>query len=229
MRLSASPRNPLAPRALESASAIVPGMVSRITNPLAPLPTTPTIPSRPAPLDPIKYSKPQAVIELPPGLNRPPKATDLIIKKGFDGLPAQRAVGNIVSKLTTPLAPQNKKLVEDTALRAHRDFNVALNNVFTAGSPNNKFLAQFAGQNVSVLGTMSSMQPVVYKVEGKGTEPAKYYARDWSGNFAELQKPPGQVVMEAKVRLSPPGLSMNYPQWTNKALGTYPLTTITEL
>lgn len=209
-------------------------MVSRLTNPLAPLPTTttttPTIPSRPSPLQPtIKFQPPQAVIELPKGLNRPPKATDLIITKGFDGLPPQRAVGNIVSKLTSPLAPQNKKLVEDTALRAHRDFNVALNNVFTAGSPNNKFLAQFAGQNVSVLGTMSSMQPVVYKVEGRGMEPTRYFSRDWSGNFAELQKPPGQVVMEAKVRLSPPGLSMSYPQWSNKALGTYPLTTITEL
>lgn len=211
---------------------MLPRMVSRLTQPPAPLPTTPTtstISGRPTPLDPVKFSPPQALIELPKGLNRPPKATDLIIKKGFDGLPPERAVGNIVSKLTTPLAPQNKKLVEDTALRTHRDFNVALNNVFTAGSPNNKFLAQFAGQNVSVLGTMSSMQPVVYKVEGRGMEPTRYFSRDWSGNFAEMQKPPGQVVMEAKVRLSPPGLSMSYPQWSNKALGSYPLTTITEL
>lgn len=206
-------------------------MVSRLTltpGGLPTSPTSPTLPGRPTPLDVVKFKEPQAVIELP-RLNRPPKATDLIIKKGFDGKTPDEAVATVVSKLATPLAPGNKKLVEDTAMRANRDFNVALNNVFSPGSPNNKFVAQFAGRTVSVLGTMSSMQPVVYKVEGRGMEPTRFYARDWSGNFSEMQKPPTQVVMEAKVRLSPPGIAMNYPQWSNKSLATYPLSTITEL
>lgn len=208
-------------------------MSSRIPFP-GTTPTAPTLPTRPTgptgPVAPtILYKAPKALIELPPNLGRPPKATDLIIKKGFDGMTPDRAVTRIRNTLTNKLHPNNKKLVEDTARRAFRDFNVALNNVFAPGSPNNKFVAQFAGRNVSVLGTMSSLNPVVYKVEGRGAEPARYFSRDWSGNFAEMQKPPTQVVMEAKVRLTPPGLAMEYPKWTNKALAAAQLTTITEL
>lgn len=192
--------------------------------------TVPTLPVGPGPVvPPVPFKAPKAIITLPPNLGRPPKATDLIITKGFDGLSPDRAVTRIRNKLTNTLAPQNKKLVEDTARRAHRDFNVALNNVFTPGSPNNKFVAQFAGRQVSVLGTMSSMNPVVYKVAGKGIEPTRYYARDWSGGFAEMGRPPTQVVMEAKLRLTPPGLVMEYPAWTNKALSSKQLTTIQEL
>ncbi|MEW5741707.1 MAG: hypothetical protein AB1938_22500 [Myxococcota bacterium] len=199
-------------------------MVSRVTG----LPgVTPTVPS-PAPPT-ILYKPPKATIELPPGLNRPPRATDLIIKKGFDGLSPDRAVTRIRNKLTNTLAPQNRKLVEDTARRAHRDFNVALNNVFTPGSPNHRFLSQFAGRQVSVLGTMSTLNPVVYKVEGRGLEPTRFYSRDFSGNFAELQRPPTQVVIEAKVRLTPPGVAVEFPAWTNKALSQKQLTTIEEL
>lgn len=210
-------------------------MVSRLTGlpgalpSLPTTPTTPTIPATPAPFPTIAFKPLKPQIELPPNLGRPPKATDLIIKKGFDGLTPDRAVTRIRNKLTNTLAPENRKLVEDTARRAHRDFNVALNNVFTPGSPNNKFVQQFGNRQVSVLGTMSSLQPVVYKVEGRGMEPTRYYSRDWSGNFAEMQKPPGQVVMEAKVRLSPPGIAMDYPKWTNKALSAHQLTSITEL
>ncbi|GMU62295.1 MAG: hypothetical protein AMXMBFR34_40580 [Myxococcaceae bacterium] len=199
-------------------------MVAPIRLPPGTLPPLPggSVPSVP-------YKEPKAVITLPPKLGRPPKATDLLIQKGFDGLSPDRAVTRIRNKLTNTLAPENRKLVEDTARRAHRDFTVALNNVFTPGSPNNKFVEQFAGRQVSVLGTMSALNPVVYKVEGKGLEPTRFYARDWSGRFAELGRPPNQVVMEAKVRLSPPGLAMDYPKWTNKALSSRQLTTIEEL
>jgi hypothetical protein len=205
-------------------------MPARLTRPTTTTPTTPSLPTRPVrpgPLPTVKFADPQPHITLPPGLRRPPKATDLIITKGFDGKTPDEAVAAVVSKLASPLAPQNKKLVEDTARAAYRDFNVALNNVFTPGSPNARFVSQFGDRPVSLLGTMGIDGPV-YKVEGRGAEPTRFYARDWAGNFREMSKPPMQVVMEARLRLTPPGLVMNYPAWTNKSLASWPLTVIDE-
>ncbi len=174
-----------------------------------------------------KYVAPKALIELPPNLGRPPKATDLIIRKGFDGLTPDAAVAKMRKALTGKVAPQNEALVLSTAKDRYRDFNVAMNNVFAPNSPNNQFVKSLAPAQVSMLGTMSSMTPVVYKaVSSDGT--TKYYSRDWSGNFAEQPKAPTNVVMEAKVRVEPPGLVMSYPKWKNAALAGQ-LVTITEM
>lgn len=173
------------------------------------------------------FKSPAPNITLPPNLNRPPKATDLIIKKGFDGLTPDAAVRKIRSALTSKLAPQNVALVENTARERYRDFNVALNNAFTPNTPNRKFLEGQGPGRIFVLGTMSSLNPVVYGVSTPGAPGMKYYSRDWSGSFSELPKPPGQVVMSAQLRLDPPGIAMTYPKWTNNALSG-PTGTVTE-
>ncbi len=187
-----------------------------LTSPTAPRPTT------------AKFATPKPNITLPPNLGRPPRATDLIIKRGFDGITPDAAVRKITANLTNALAPQNRALVESTARDRHRDFNVALNNVFTPNTPNRQFLEGLNPTSIAVIGTMSAMTPVVYEVKSAGQLKPKFYARDWSGRFSEIPKPPGNVVMSARVRLEPPGLSMSYPKWTNPALSG-PLTTITEL
>lgn len=187
--------------------------------------TTPTVPT-PGPM--IVFQPPKAVITLPPNLGRPPKATDLIIKRCFDGKTPTAAVNLIKKQLTGRVHANNKALVEQTARDRVRDFNVALNNVFAPNSPNNAFLTGLNAKAITVLGTMSSLTPVVYQVQQGKFDPPKYYSRDWSGNFVEMQKPPTQVVMAAQIRLNPPGLAMTYPEWTNKALASPQLTTITE-
>jgi hypothetical protein len=199
-----------------------------VPTPISTLRTT-TTPKKPI-VDPRppKFAAPKANITLPPNLGRPPVARDLIIKKGFDGLTREQAVAKVLAGLGTKVAPQNATLAKETAGEAFRNFNVAMSNTFLPGSPNNVFLKSLGNQQLTLLGTMSSIQPTVYKAVNPANGQTKYYARDWTGNFAELPKPPLNVVMEARLRLEPPGLVMSYPKWKNAALSG-PLSTIVEL
>jgi hypothetical protein len=177
---------------------------------------------------PPKFATPKANITLPPNLGRPPTTKDLIIKKGFDGKTQAQAVESIMKGLTSKLDPRNEKFVRETAAVRFRDFNVAMSNSFVPNSPNNSLLKNLGNQQLSLLGTMSSLQPAVYKAVNPQTGVTKYYAKDWTGNYGELPKPPVNVVMEARLRLDPPGLVMSYPKWKNGALSG-PTSTITEL
>lgn len=206
-------------------------MVARLTNLN---PNIATIPVKPSPLDPTivkpplvtKLPEPTPDISLPPRLGRPPTANDLIIKRTFDGLTPEAAAGKIKAALKNGVAPQNQALVDQTVTARVRDMQVALNNVFTPGTPNRKFLDAQLPASLRVLGSLSQSNPVVYEVTKQG-QPPKYYTKGWSGSFVELPKPPVQVVMQAQISLEPRGLKMNYPTWANKALEGQ-LTTITE-
>lgn len=197
-------------------------MVSRITS----LPAVPVAPGRTV-VGKLKLLPLKPDIRLPPKLNRPPTAADLIINKTFDGLTPKAAAKQITDRFHGPIAPQNKNLVDTTVTARVRDMQVALNNVFTKGTPNRKFLDGLQPATVTVIGSLSSSNPIVYQVSRAGAEP-KYFTKDWSGGFVQMQKPPGQVVMEARISLDPPAMRMNYPQWENKALAGQ-ITTITEL
>jgi len=179
-------------------------------------------------LDPIVKPLPAPTpdISLPPRLGRPPTANDLIIKRTFDGKTPEAAEKAILKSLRARVAPENANLVNSTIKQRVRDMQVALNNTFTKGTPNRQFLESKLPADISIIGSMSSSNPVVYKVTQKGGEP-KFYSRGWLGAFTEMAKPPIQVVMEGKLTLDPMGLQMTYPNWDNKALsGT--ITTITE-
>jgi hypothetical protein len=179
-------------------------------------------------LDPIVKPLPTPTpdISLPPRLGRPPTVNDLIIKRTFDGKSPEAAEKAILKSLRARVAPENANLVNSTIKQRVRDMQVALNNTFTKGTPNRQFLESKQPADISIIGSMSSSNPVVYKVTQKGGEP-KFYSRGWSGAFTEMARPPLQVVMEGKLTLEPMGLQMTYPNWDNKALsGT--ITTITE-
>jgi hypothetical protein len=194
-----------------------------ITGPVVVIPTPPKPPVGPT----LQFKDINPDIRLPDNLGRPPKATDLIINRGFDGATTDQAVAAITKNLSNPLAPQNAALVKQQATDRYRDFNVTLNNVFTANSPNRQWLDSLKPTAVSVQSTMSAMQPITYKVTTADGQ-SKYYARDWSGRFAETQPPKG-VVMDAALRLSPtPGIIMTYPKWSNPALSQAQLSTVTE-
>jgi hypothetical protein len=196
-------------------------MVSRLTN----LTPGPGLPVRPG-LPPTKLPEPTPDISLPPRLNRPPTTADLIIKRTFDGLSPEAAAGRIKSAFQGTIAPQNQSLVNTTVDARVRDMQVVLNNVFTPGTPNRRFLESQLPADLKVIGSLSQSNPVVYEVTKQG-QPPKYYTKGWSGSFVELAKPPVQVVMCAQLTLEPRGLRMNYPAWSNKALGGQ-ITTITE-
>ncbi len=175
---------------------------------------------------PKRLPEPTPDIRLPPNLGRPPTANDLIINRTFDGLTPQAAADKVKSSFHGTVAPQNQNLVDTTVAARVRDMQVALNNVFTAGTPNRKFLESKLPADLAVLGSMSGSNPVVYQVTQPGKKP-QYFTKDWSGNFTELAKPPIQVVMQGKLTLDPVGLQMSYPEWANKGLAGN-LTTITE-
>lgn len=168
------------------------------------------------PRDLLPAPKPQ--ITLPKGLTRPPTTNDLVIKRTFDGLTPKQAERKIAGALTGPVAAQNRKLFDSTVQQRVRDMQVALNNVFTPGTPHHQFLASQQPAKINVIGSMSDTNAIVYQVTKEG-QPPKYYARGWgSGAFTELKQPPVQQVMNAEVTLEPRGLRMQYPAWTNKAL-----------
>lgn len=197
-------------------------MVSRLTD-FPPLVRPPVI-TRPPPWT--RLPPPTPDISLPKKLGHPPTAADLIIKRTFDGLTPQAAAQRITAAFRGTIAPQNQRLVDTTVSARVRDMQVALNNVFTQGTPNRKFLEQQLPAAITVIGSLSSSNPIVYEVSRPGQAP-KYFTKGWSGGFAELPKPPAQVVMRAQLSLEPMGLRMEYPQWQNRALaGT--ITTITE-
>jgi hypothetical protein len=179
-------------------------------------------------IDPITkpLPKPTPDISLPPKLNRPPTTNDLIIKRTFDGKTPDVAEKTVLRGLQNAVAPQNANFVNATIKQRVRDMQVALNNVFTKGTPNRQFLESKMPADISIIGSMSSSNAIVYKVTAKGGEP-KYFSRGWAGQFVEMPKPPIQVVMEGKLTLDPMGLQMTYPQWENRALAG-PLSTIIE-
>ncbi len=169
----------------------------------------------------------KAEISLPKRMSHPPTAADLIITKTFDGLTPEAAAKQIKGAFRGTIAPENQRLVDTTVNERVRDLQVALNNVFTKGTPNRKFLDNAQPAQVSVLASLSPSSRVVYKITPQNGEP-QYFTKGWGGQIVPMPKPPVQVVAEARISLDPPGQRITYPQWQNKGLAG-PITTITEL
>lgn len=179
-------------------------------------PTLPTVPTRPT-QGPM-FATPAYNIQIPDGLGRPPRATDVKVLTGFDGRTPAQVVQATIANLGGKVAPQNRAFVERSITERHRDFTVACSNLFIANSPPRKFLEGLNPQSLRVLGTMSSLQPVVYEVVRQAGAKPEYYARNGSGGFEKLDKPRGTPVMAADVRLTPPGIAVSYLPWKNSAL-----------
>jgi hypothetical protein len=205
---------------------VKPSILNVRPGPLQPVAPAPLQPVAPAPIRK-KLLAPTPQIELPPKLGRPPTANDLIIKRTFDGLTPAQAEGKIASALKGPVAAENRPLVDGTIKQRVRDMQVALNNVFTPGTPNANFLKGHQPAKIELIGSMSSSNPIVYQVTKDGQAP-RYFTKGWGGGFTELPKPPAQQVMRAEITLEPRGLRMTYPTWENRALAGK-LSTITEL
>lgn len=186
-------------------------MVSRITDIRSPV-VNPRITEPKLKLLPLK-----AQITLPRRLARPPTAADLIITKTFDGLTPEAAALTIKKSFRGTIAPENQRLVDTTVNERVRDLQVALNNVFTKGTPNRRFLEGQQPAEISVLASLSNSSRVVYKLTPPGGAP-QYFTKGWAGSFVPMQKPPVQVVAEARISLDPPAQRITYPAWENEAL-----------
>jgi hypothetical protein len=184
-------------------------------------------PPRPPVVKP-KLPEPKPNITLPPKLNRPPTTADLIIKRTFDGKTPEAAAASVRRGFRGKIDPANEQLVSATITQRVRDMQVALNNVFTKGTPNRQFLESQQPADIKVLGSMAQSSAVVYQVTQPGSEP-KYYTKGWSGQMTLMAKPPSLVIMSADITLEPRGLKMTYPQWKHQALASAQRTTITEL
>jgi hypothetical protein len=177
---------------------------------------------RPPP-DPFK--KPTFDMLIPDNLGRPATLADVTVKKGFDGLTPGQATDAVLKHLTTPLAAENKAFVTRQVGDVHKAFTMAVNNAFIAGSPNQKFIQTLISRDIAVVGSMTGSQPSLIRAllpDGK----QHYFAKNQAGAFVEVA-PPRFVVMEARIRLQPPGVAVSYPEWKCDALSG-PTSTITE-
>jgi hypothetical protein len=203
-------------------------------------PSTPSVPTpvAPAPISPAPWRpgastpwmKPTYDIVIPDNLGRPPRTTDVTIKKGFDGRSPDQVVDLVKSNLDNALHPSNRGLIDRMVRDNHRSFTIAVSNMFVANSPPNRFVTQLAQRNVvTVQMTMSAVNPVVIMAKGPGPERAKYYVKGPNGDYVQVPRPKYPVVAESKIRFSPePSLTMDYPKWKTPALAG-PLSTIEEL
>lgn len=200
--------------------------------PVQPAPTRPvsTDPVSPAPWRPSKWVKPTYEIVIPDNLGRPPRVTDVIIKKGFDGRSPDQVVDLVKRNLQTPLHASNKSFVDKTIRDNHRAFTIAVSNMFVPNNEASNFASLQARRGtVTVLSTMSAINPVIVRVQPNTGGAPQFFARGANGTYAPIPEPKYPVICEAKVRFRPePGLAMQYPKWSASVLSG-PTATITEL
>ncbi|MGI5860899.1 MAG: hypothetical protein ACOX6T_02460 [Myxococcales bacterium] len=178
----------------------------------------PTEPGKPqGPTDPgirppaVKFVEPRFELYFPDNLGRRPTSADIKVRKGLDGRSPEQMLEVVLGKSTGRIHESNKRLVESTILDVHKAFTIGVNNAFCQGSPLQRLAQQYPGANITLLGTLSAITPTVVKIEQPGKEPL-YFQRGGTG-FLQMGKQPYQVIMQAALRLSPPGVQLGYPAW----------------
>lgn len=175
------------------------------------------------------YKTPAMSISIADTVRGTPKYEDVTVHQGFDGRTPQQALAFVRSKLTTKVAAQNDSFVDKTILGAHKSFTLAVNNVFVKGSPSNTRMAgEWAGAQVTVLGVMSQLHPVVMMVKKPTDKVARYYSPTAGGRYEELSKLSYKVIMKAQLEDgSKAGVRVSYQTWAAPVLSGQ-LTTIEE-
>lgn len=114
----------------------------------------------------------------------------------------------------------------------HKAFTLAVGNLFAQGSPHATFAKSLGADKLTLLGTMSALNPTILVAEKAGE--TSYYARGASGRYEPIATPKYPVIMRAKIRLETgaandpgQGVRVFYPAWSAKVLAG-PTTVITE-
>jgi len=173
-----------------------------------------------------------AKIAVPSNLGRPPTSADVTVEAGFDGKPAAEAASLVRSRLTNTVDSSNERFVLQTIKDNHKAFTLAVGNLFAQGSPHATFVKSLGAEKLTLLGTMSSLNPTIILAEKAGTK--SYYARGAGGRYESIPTPKYPVIMRAKIRLETgatadpgQGVRVFYPAWSAKQL-IGPTTTIIE-
>lgn len=173
-----------------------------------------------------------AKISVPSGLGRPPTSADVTVEAGFDGKPAAEAAILVRGRLTNTVDASNERFVGETIRDNHKAFTLAVGNLFAQGSPHATFARSLGADKLTLLGTMSALNPTILVAEKAGV--TSYYARGSSGRYEAIPQPKYPVIMRAKIRLETgaaddpgQGVRVFYPAWSAKVL-TGPTTVIIE-
>lgn len=173
-----------------------------------------------------------AKISVPSNLGRPPTSNDVTVEAGFDGVPAEQAALLVRARLTNTVDASNERFVARTIRDNHKAFTLAIGNLFAQGSPHATFAKSLGADKLTLLGTMSSLNPTILLAEKAGAK--TYYARGASGRYEPIETPKYAVTMRARIRLETgaagdPGQGVRtfYPAWSAKQL-IGPTTVITE-
>lgn len=173
-----------------------------------------------------------AKISVPPNLGRPPTSNDVTVEAGFDGKPAAEAGVIVRNRLTNTVDASNERFVGKTIADNHKAFTLAIGNLFAQGSPHATFAKGLAADELTLLGTMSALNPTILVAKKAGV--TSYYARGTSGRYEAIAQPKYPVIMRAKIRLETgaaddpgQGVRVFYPAWSAKVL-TGPTSVIVE-
>jgi hypothetical protein len=164
-----------------------------------------------------------AKIAVPSGLGRPPTANDVTVEAGFDGKPTADALALVRSRLTNTVDQSNDRFVAETLRENHKAFTIAVGNLFAVGSPHAAFAKSLAAEKLTLLGTMSALNPTILAAEKSGA--TSYYARGAAGAYEAIVTPKYPVIMRARIRLESgapddagQGVRVFYPAWSAKVL-----------
>jgi hypothetical protein len=173
-----------------------------------------------------------ADIELPPGMA--PTADNVQVNKGFDGKTPNEAFAIVKSHILNKVAPQNDTFVETTIKTNHKAFTLAVGNLFAQASPYVAWLDTLDADRITMLGTISAVNPTVIMVEKAG-KPTAYFARGDSNAYESFDWPHYKypILMRARIRrTSDPagqGVRIYYPPLVAKVLVNPIGAVITEL
>lgn len=164
-------------------------------------------------------------LSVPDNLGRPPTSADVTVEAGFDGRSPDEVLTIVRGRLTNVVDASNVRFVAQTIKDNHKAFTLAVGNVFAQGSPHAAFARSLGADKLTMLGTMSALNPTVLVADKAGAK--SYYARGASGRYELIAAPRYPVIMRAGVQLEPQGVRVFYPAWSAKVL-TGPTTVIIE-
>lgn len=174
-----------------------------------------------------------ALLMIPDNLGRNPTSNDVQIFRGYDGRKPEEVLATVRARLGNPIDASNERFFRDTVLASHKSFTIGLGNFFAPGSPTQTFLQNFIfGSKFTLLGTMSALRPTILKVET--TTGTRYFQKASPGGAyayepleASVKNADGTprypIIMTSKVRQSPAGVYVEYPQW-KASVFTSPIT-----
>ena len=166
-----------------------------------------------------------ARLSVPDNLGRPPTSNDVTVEAGFDGKSPDEVLATVRGRITNTVDASNERFVAQTITTTHKAFTIAVGNLFANDSPHATFAQGLGADSLTMLGTMSALNPTILVAEKAGTK--SYYARGASGRYEAIPAPKYPVIMRARVKLDPQGVRVFYPAWSAKVLSG-PTSVVTE-